>query len=79
MCQCHTMCQSEGDMQVQVAHSKKNSSRRKKFSTWGASFFFGGGGTEKLVRIFFHPPPPCTRGCLAFFKVSGGEGLVRTF
>ena len=63
MCQCHTMCQSEGAMQVQVAHSKKFL-LAKKNSYMGCQFFFsggtpGGGGYEKkFVQIFSTPPPP---------------------
>ena len=41
MCQCHTMWQSEGAMQVQVAHDKKNSFWRKKFLHGVPAFFQG--------------------------------------
>ena len=64
MCQCHTMCQSEGDMQVQVAHSKKIPLGEKKFLHGVPAFFSGGtpgaggGGTKKNSREFFSTPPP---------------------
>ena len=64
MCQCHTMWQGEGAMQVQVAHSKKIPPGEKKIPTWGASFFFGGyprrgrGVRKKNSREFFSTPPP---------------------
>ena len=62
MCQCHTMCQSEGDMQVQVAHSKKIPLGEKKFLHGVPAFFSGvppeGGGYEKNSREFFSTPPP---------------------
>ena len=62
MCQCHTMWESEGDMQVQVAHSKKIPLGEKKFLHGVPAFFSGvppegGGGTEKnFTRIFSTPP-----------------------
>ena len=62
MCQCHTMWQSEGAMQVQVAHSKKIPPDKKN-SYMGCQLFFrgvppeGGGDTENS-RDFFPPPPP---------------------
>ena len=69
MCQCHTMCQNEGDMQVQVAHSKKIPLDEKKFLHGVPPFFSGGtpggggggggGGYEKKIRAnFFSTPPP---------------------
>ena len=61
-CQCHTMCQSEGDMQVQLAHSKKIPLGEKKIPTWGASFFFGGYPRRAMrQRILGSHTPPCHR------------------
>ena len=65
MCQCHTMWQSEGAMQVQVAHNKKNSSWGKKFLLGVPGVFSGGTpgggrGYEKKVRA--NPPPPDYHG-----------------
>ena len=63
MCQCHTMWQSQGAMQVQVAHNKKIPLGEKKFLHGVPAFFSGGtrgegGGVgKKIARIFFHPPP----------------------
>ena len=60
MCQCHTMWQSEGDMQVQVAHSKKSPLGEKKSYMGWHLFFRGyprrGGGTKKNPREFFSTP-----------------------
>ena len=56
MCQCHKIWQNEGDMQVQVAHSK-NLPLGKKNSYIGLQLFVGGyrrkerGSTKKI------PPP----------------------
>ena len=62
MCQCHTMWQSEGAMQDQVAHSKKFPPGEKKFLHGVPDFFRGypprGGGYKKVRANFFHPPPP---------------------
>ena len=62
MCQCHTICQSEGDMQVQVAHNKKIPLGEKN-SFMGCQLFSGrhprrGGGGYKKIRVNFFPPPP---------------------
>ena len=38
---------------------------------------------QTILTVLFNPPCSCnffiTWGCLAFFKVSGREGFVRTF
>ena len=61
MRQCHTICQSEGDMQVQAAHSKKIPLGEKVFYM-GCQPFLGvppeGGGYKKIRTNFFPPPPP---------------------
>ena len=62
MCQCHTMCPSEGDMEVQVAHCKKIPLGEKKFLHGVPAFFWGvppeGGGVRKKIHANFFPPPP---------------------
>ena len=64
MCQCHTMWQSEGAMQVQVAHSKKIPPGEKKFLHGVPAFFSGGtpqgggGYGKKIGANFFSTPPP---------------------
>ena len=59
------MWQSEGDMQVQVAHSKKIPLGEKKFLHGVPAFFSGGtpggggGGLRKKIRANFFHPHPC--------------------
>ena len=67
MCQFHTMQQSEGCMQVQVAHGKKIPLGEKNSHMGCQLFFFRGGpleggGTKKIARIP-PPPPPWVYGC----------------
>ena len=63
MCQCHKMWQSEGAMQVQVAHSKQIPPGEKKFLHGVPAFFSGGtpgggGGYEKKIRANFFSTTP---------------------
>ena len=57
------MWQSEGSMQVQVAHSKKLPPSEKNFLHGVLAFCSGGthgGGVRKKIRANFFPPPPGT-------------------
>ena len=69
MCQCHTMWQSEGALQVQVAQSKKIPPGEKKILHGVPDFFSGatpeGEGVGKKSRANFFPPPPLWHSCSA--------------
>ena len=63
MCQCHTMWQSEGAMQTQVAHSKKIPLGEKEFLHGVPAVFRGVplegvGGYATNSREFFSTSPP---------------------
>ena len=73
------MWQSEGGMQVQVAHSKEIPPGEKKFLHGVPAFFSGGtpgggGGYKKNSHEFFFHPPPCK---LAQLFGEGGQKQAR--